>query len=61
MILNSITEKSEIRMKQQTFSETEYGNGKRMTKREVLLEIMDEIIPDWNCQEKLSMKTHKEA
>ena len=32
-------------MKQQTFSDFEYSNRKRKTKREVFLEIMDEIIP----------------
>ena len=32
-------------MKQQTFSDYEYSNRKRKTKREEFLEIMDEIIP----------------
>ena len=32
-------------MKQQTFSDFEYSNRKRKTKREEFLEIMDEIIP----------------
>lgn len=32
-------------MKQQTFSDIEYSNRKRKTKREEFLEIMDEIIP----------------
>ena len=32
-------------MKQQTFSDIEYGSRKRKTKREEFLEIMDEIIP----------------
>ena len=32
-------------MKQQTFSDIEYNNRKRKTKREEFLEIMDEIIP----------------
>ena len=32
-------------MKQQTFSDFEYSNRKRKTKREGFLEIMDEIIP----------------
>jgi len=32
-------------MNQQTFSDFEYSNRKRKTKREELLEIMDEIIP----------------
>ena len=32
-------------MKQETFSDIEYGNRKRKTKREEFLEIMDEIIP----------------
>jgi hypothetical protein len=31
-------------MKQQTFSDIEYSNRKRKTKREEYLEIMDEII-----------------
>ncbi len=32
-------------MKQQTFTDIEYGNRKRRTKREEFLEIMNEIIP----------------
>ena len=38
-------------MKQQTFSDIEYSNRKRKTKREEFLEIMDEIIPwdEWVC------------
>ena len=32
-------------MKQQTFSDYEYSNRKRKTKREKFLELMDEIIP----------------
>ena len=32
-------------MKQETFSDIEYSNRKRKTKREEFLEIMDEIIP----------------
>lgn len=32
-------------MKQQTISDVEYSAGKRKTKREEFLEIMDEIIP----------------
>lgn len=32
-------------MKQITFSDMEYGNRKRTTKREEFLDIMEEIIP----------------
>lgn len=32
-------------MKQETFSDNEYGNRKRKTKREEFLEIMEDIIP----------------
>ena len=32
-------------MKQQTFSDVEYSNRKKKTKREEFLDIMDEIIP----------------
>lgn len=32
-------------MNQQTFSDIEYGNRKRKTKREIFLDIMEEIIP----------------
>ena len=32
-------------MNQTTFSDIEYGNRKRITKREEFLDIMDEIIP----------------
>ena len=32
-------------MSQTTFSDIEYGNRKRITKREEFLDIMDEIIP----------------
>jgi IS5 family transposase len=35
-------------MKQQTFSDMEYANRRKKTKRDEFLEIMEEIIPMWN-------------
>lgn len=34
-----------MKAKQITFSDIEYGNRKRITKREEILDIMEEIIP----------------
>ena len=39
-------------MKQQTFTDMEYSNRKRLTKREAFLNSMDEIIP-WECWVKM--------
>ena len=40
-----------MKSKQITFSDIEYGNRKRITKREEFLDIMEEIIPWDECVE----------
>ena len=45
MVDKGTKKKAVPKMKQQTFSDIEYSNRKRKTKREEFLKIMDEIIP----------------
>jgi IS5 family transposase len=44
-------------MKQQTFSDIEYSNWRKKTKRDEFLEIMNEIIPwdEWGSHIKFSV------